>query len=533
MMNAEQVLKRFEAAKQRKQFWEILYNEAFEYAAPHRQLGITGNVEVKGQRKTNVDRVFDSIAQNALDSFISNIQSSLFPPTKKWIRLKPGTQTPEAEYSDRQSELDLITKTMFEFLKVSNFDTEVSVALGDFCAGVGTLMVNKGTKTNPFDFSATHIAQIYLEEGARGRVDGQHRRSSIAVRNIEKTWPDADIDKELRDKINETPDSEVVVIESLLPQKITDFDPDTKKNIETDGYGYTVVIEAGKKQVFSKEYKSNPWITFRWPPLPGEVYARGPLLKATPDIKTLNLVKMLLLKNGSLQTAGVFTALNDGSVNIDNIVMKPGAIIPVESNGGSMGEALKPLQFGSNISLTQFIFNDLVASINKAMFAEPLGDVDAPVRTATEVAYRQQELARRIGAAFGRLQYELMIPLVNRLLFILEDLGLIDLGNFKVDGALISIEYESPLAQAQDMEEVNNIRLYIETMVGFFGPEVGMSMVKIDEVAKVLAQKLRIESKLIPTDDEIEVLKQAMQERATQASLANAGALPPAPAEAA
>ena len=48
---------------------------------------------------------------------------------------------------------------------------------------------------------------------------------------------------------------------------------------------------------------------------PYEIYGRGPCLYALPDIKTLNKVIELNLKNASLSIGGVFTAVDDGVLN--------------------------------------------------------------------------------------------------------------------------------------------------------------------------------------------------------------------------
>ncbi len=54
----------------------------------------------------------------------------------------------------------------------------------------------------------------------------------------------------------------------------------------------------------------------------GEIYGRGPVITALPDIKTLNKVKELVLKNASLAIAGVYTAADDGVLNPNTIRQK-------------------------------------------------------------------------------------------------------------------------------------------------------------------------------------------------------------------
>jgi hypothetical protein len=89
--------------------------------------------------------------------------------------------------------------------------------------------------------------------------------------------------------------------------------------------------------------KGSPWVISRYMKVSGEVYGRGPLLTALPDIKTLNKTLELLLKNASLAVSGAYTAADDGVLNPQTVKIVPGAIIPVARNGGPQGDSLKPL----------------------------------------------------------------------------------------------------------------------------------------------------------------------------------------------
>ena len=75
--------------------------------------------------------------------------------------------------------------------------------------------------------------------------------------------------------------------------------------------------------------KSSPWIVARYMKVAGEVYGRGPLVTAIPDIKTLNkTLELLLLKNASLSIAGVYTAADDGVLNPQTISISAGCYYP-------------------------------------------------------------------------------------------------------------------------------------------------------------------------------------------------------------
>ena len=118
----------------------------------------------------------------------------------------------------------------------------------------------------------------------------------------------------------------------------------------------------------------------------------------------------------------MFTGVSDGIFNPHTVRFQPGAIVPVGSNA-SANPSLMPLQTGNNIQHGSMVVAELQAKIKDAFFASPLGDVTDPVRSATENMLRMQEYLRRAGASFGRLNSELVAPLMNSVLSILAEVN--------------------------------------------------------------------------------------------------------------
>lgn len=517
---AEEICKRFESARGRKALWEELYRDAQEYAAPQRE---TFDEQTPGQPKDGAQLVFDSTAQDAVMSGVSNLHSSLTPPMKRWIELKAGATLEGGD--DLEQALKSITEVLFANLQNSNFDTQIVESYHDLFFGTGALLVFEGTSEKPFEFVNVPLSQLYLEEGPHGRIETAFRMFELSARNIEDQWADAELNDELRDIVNDTPDRKMKFIEATIPERVSVYNKVTDELEEVDGYKYYVLEENSKHMLVERSLRSSPWIIFRWANLPGEIYGRGPVLTALPAIKTLNEQVKILLQSASIATLGMYTVADDGIVNIENIKLGGGALIPVTSNGSQVqGPTLAPLATPGNPNLAQLIIENQQTQIKRILFGDPLGDVNLPVKTATEVSLRQQELAKRIGSAFGKLQYELISPLVNRLLDILDGLGLIDLGEFKVDGNILAIEHVSPLAQAQDEEDILKGIRYLETMAGLYGPQVAMAVLDPFTFGKWLAGELNLDPSLKPTKEQEQVVKQALTQQAAQGQVDAAGA---------
>lgn len=498
-MGAEQFLKQFEAAESRKQPWQKTYEEAMSFAAPQR---------AKNHGKNGFGQVYDSTAITAFQKFASNLQMSLVPPFKKWVNFVPGRLIDSADRPRLAKALEEIRDAFFSYLQVSNFDTQIAESLLDLGLGTGAILVQKGQNGQPLHFTAVPLAQLYLEEGANGTVGSVFRKHNVPAGTIADTWSDASLNKPLQDAATKTPNKDIELIEGTVPARIKVKDKNGK-SVEKDGFIYTVLEPKKKHVLVRREMTSSPWVVFRYSVFPGEVYGRGPLLQALPDIKTLNKTKELILKNASLSVAGAYTVADDGVVNIDNIRIQPGALIPVASNGGGVnGPTLTPLPRSGDFNVGQILIEELRRSVNDMLFADPFGSLDLPTKTATEVALRQQALAKQMGSAFGRLQFELLAPLVNRILHVLEEQGLVDLSDFRVDGGVIDIEHLSPLALAQEQSELTNLLRYGETMTQLFGPQLGLLLTKPHMFAQKVAQLLGVPADMAPTDEDMAALQE-------------------------
>jgi hypothetical protein len=373
------------------------------------------------------------------------------------------------------------------------------------------MMVQPGDDINPLNFIPVPQFLVSFEEGANGQVDNVYRRMRLKGESIMRQWPDAVIPDDLQKKIDQKPTEDLEFIEAtVLDQKRGDF-------------CYHVIHKESKTELVYRRMEESPWIVSRYAKVAGEIYGRGPLITALPDIKTLNKTLELLLKNASLAIAGVYTAADDGVLNPNTVKIIPGAIIPVARNGGPQGESLKPLPRAGDFNVSQIIMNDLRLSIKRILLDESLPPDNMSARSATEVVERMKELSQNLGSAFGRLINETMIPLVTKILRVMDQRGLIDLP-LKVNGLEIKVSAVAPLAMAQSMEDVQNVLQYAQ-IVQQAGPQAAMT-IKTDEMMDFIAEKLGIPQKIRNTKEERMMLQQQTAEMAQQVAQQNPEAIP-------
>ncbi len=496
------LMKRYETAKQHRSSWESHWKECYEYALPQREVF---DHYTEGAKKNT--KIYDSTALIATQRFASRLQSTLVPPFKKWAKLAAGTAIPKEEVNRIEKSLEDVTQTLFSYINQSNLATEVHESFLDLAVGTGALLLDEGEGDDLLKFTAVPLKELLIEDGPMGTVETVFRKHEHPARNIKQVWKRGKCSTAVMELIKDKPDELVPIIEATI------YNPEKKI------YEYVIVEENTKHVIFEDYFEVSPWVVFRWSKVAGERYGRGPIMTALPDIKTANQVVKFVLKNAEKEIVGVYTAVDDGVLNPWTVNIKSGAVIPVAAEG-----SLSPLVSGGNFNVSELILEDLRENIKKALFHDQLGPVDGPTKSATEVSIRQQELMSDIGSSFGRLQMEFINKLIKRAMDILSRAGKI--APIKVGDQLVDIKVISPLAQQQDMDEVNKLAQFVQfaMMVGEDAVRVGLDLEAFPEhIAKLLG----VNPDLVRDKEQREAIKQQMQEEAAMAQAAEAAAQNP------
>lgn len=469
----QEIVDLYTKAKAQRGMWESTWRDCYAYALPQAD-GFTS--------RTTSAQIFDGTAMDAVDQLASSLLANLTPPWSSWFGLKPGPALSNAEAESLSPVLEGAARVMQAHFDRSNFAVEMHQAFLDLVtAGTGTLLFEEATpgQMSAFKFSALPLSSVTLEEHVgTGRLERVFRETDMTLAAIRARFPKAELPEALA---KEDADKKYRIIESALP----DFD---KPFIL-----YSVVL-AGEEnaQLFDAQLPVSPFIAFRWAKAPGDVYGRSPVMKALPDIKTANKVVELILKNASIAVTGIWQADDDGVLNPATIELLPGTIIPKAV--GSAG--LKPLEMPGRFDVSQLVLDDLRARIRHALLIDRLGQIGDRRMTATEVLERSGEMALLLGATYGRLQSELLTPLIQRAWAILRRRG--EVPDIAIDGRNVQLDYRSPLARAQGQRGVQNTINWITTSLAM--GEAAASAIDLASAARFIGESLGVPSDLIRKD---------------------------------
>ena len=468
--------RRHQQARSRRGSWDALWQDCYDYALPLRR----GGAATASGGRVN-ERLFDATAADAAEQLAAALLSQLTPPWSRWFAFQPGRDIPEAQHGAVAAELDKAAELLQAQFDKSNLSVELHQAFLDLVvAGTACLACEEAAlgESSAFRFAAVPLADLALEEGAGGRLDTVFRRQDCSLEQLRLRYPALEQQPWFVSRQQRDPDMRLAVLDCLQPAPAP-----------LHGYLFASLLEDAalddsQAMLAQGRFDHAPFIAFRWLKAPGETYGRSPVMKALPDIKTANKVVELVLKNASIAVTGIWQADDDGVLNPANIKLVPGAIIPKAV--GSSG--LTPLAAPGRFDISQLVLDDLRARIRHALLADSLGQVEAPRMTATEVLERSAAMARQLGATFGRLQAELLFPLVQRSLAILQRRG--EIPPFALDGREVTLVQQSPLARLQSQGDVQGVLSWLQ-QIQALGP-VAMQAVDALRVARWLGRTLGV-----------------------------------------
>jgi hypothetical protein len=497
LSGVEYYRRRYRHARVKADLWISLLEACYHYTVPNRNL-FYWTSQYQGAQKNA--RVYDTTAVSGVNNFVSKLQGSLTPPQQNWAILEPGTDIPEDQKEQVQHQLQETTDIIFNYLRHSNFDLAIHECYYDLAIGTAALICNEGDEASPLLFYSVPAARLAIEENHTGLIDSCYRWwDEIRIADIEIMWPKAKLTPIMKQLLLEDPNASVKnLVEGTM-------------FVRNDKAPYIYILMYESELLLEERMYSSPWITFRWSKVNNEIFGRGPVIDALPSILSLNELARLELAAANFNVSKPFMAYSDGVFNPWTFKIEPNTIIPVSPNSSGQWP-IQPFPDSANPNFMQLTANDLRMQINSLLFADPLGPIEGPQKTATELALRQRNLAEQIGPAFTRLQQEFLSRLINRVIYILQKKGLID--KLVVNGTEIQVRYKSPLTAAQGQQDVQNFLQFYQILQNTQGPESALVNLNPAKFPAWLASKMSVDVTALNTQEEMQAFYEQQSEKA-------------------
>jgi len=496
---AKMVMERYKTLKAQRVTWEDHWQEIADYFLP-RKANITEK-HTKGDKRH--DQIFDGTATHALELLASSLNGMLTNTISPWFVLKFRNQM--AADNDAANEwLETCAKIMQQVFSRSNFQQEIFELYHELLAfGTSAMFITDDVKDD-LRFKTLHISEIFITENEKGLVDSLTRKFQIKNKNIPAMYADANLHRSILADIDKDPYGDTIIIHSVYPND-KPMGYDNSKNMD---YISCHVHEKTGTLLRESGFKEFPYVVPRYlKTSSNEVYGRSPAMNALPDTKMLNTMSKTTIKAAQKQ--------------IDPPLMVPddGFILPIRTVPGGLNfyrsgtrERIEPLQIGSNNPLGLNMEEQRRKAIRENFFVDQLMTVGNQNMTATEVLQRTEEKMRLLGPVLGRLQSELLQPLITRsfnLLFKNNKLPPIpeELGDQDVE-----IEYVSPLAKAQKSQELSSVMRGIEIFGSMQAIAPVFDYIDIDGLVNHIQEVLGLPAKIMRSKAEVQQKQQQKQQ---------------------
>lgn len=496
----ENFMARYKIAKARADEWSALLEACFYYAVPFRNR-FWKPQEYQGDFSNAY--LYDSTGVEATKTFVSKIHTVMCPPQVQWGYLEVDPFDPkidEQNIYDIQMSLNEYMRKLFRYIHKSNFDVVANEAFFDMAVGTGNIVCNPYTDQNPLLFTSIPIDQLAIEEALDGKVRTWFRTwQEIKIIEIPTRWRGAVLSSDLEQRKNQDPNAKVKVVEGVT------YNPERPEA----EYTYSVYAYDGTDEaLYEADMRVNCGTTWRFQKTNNEWWGRGPVMDALPAMMRSNEMAKIEYASANLNVFRPFMGFTDNVFNPNTFKLRPMTVIPIAPIGSQGQVPLIPLPDSSNPAFGQMTLLDLRTQINNLMYADPLGPIDAPARTATELALRQQNLAEKIGPLFTRLQQELLWPILEVAMNTLDEMGI--LPKPRIDGVEIMFEYRSPLALAKGQQDMAILTQFVQVMQGIVGPDVTQIFINNEEAPFVAADMLQLDTRFLNSKEKIKVEAQKM-----------------------
>ena len=492
---AKQLKDNLSRLQEKRSNWESHWQEVSDYMLP-RKAEITKE-RTRGDKRHTL--IYDATAIHALELLAASLHGMLTSSANKWFSLR-FKETDLNSIDEAKEWLEDATSRMYDAIAKSNFQQEIFECYHDLIAfGTACLMIEE----DPDDvllFSARHIKELYIQENKKGYVDTIYRRFKMPSQAAADKFGIENVSRDLVNKAKKNPFDDVQLVHVVKPR--LDFDPgkQDKKNMPFQ----SIYMEYESGHIISiGGFKESPYVIPRYLKASTEQYGRSPGMNALPDVKVLNKMVENSLKAAAKQIDPPLLIPDDGM--LAPVRMSPGSINYYRS--GSR-DRIEPLNINANNATTLNSENQRRDAIVKMFHVDQLVISENRNMTATEVLQRQEEKMRILGPVLGRLQSELLSPLIIRIFNIMLRQGLFQPAPDILQSQELNIEYVSPMALAQRSQELQSIMRGLE----LFG-SLGQTMPVMDYIdengfIKQIIDILGLPAKMIKSDAQVQEIRE-------------------------
>jgi hypothetical protein len=483
---------------------EPLLDECYRLTMPQRRLFSSDRDGTEADAE-----LYDETGVVGAHEGASRIHAGVVPAYSHFAGLEGDATVPRESIDAVNADLAEIQEFMFDVIWGSNFSPEAFEMIQDMMISTGIMLV-EASDHGIITHKALPPTECATLAGPTGEITELYRQRKVRAKHLPGMYG-SEISAGAAKLAREDGDKAINLVDAITWDPVTE----TARQVS--------FVDEGDHLLKDRTwlgYGAKPFVALRFNTVSGESAGRGPVMNALAAMKTANTVVEFVLQHAALTMVPPFHYDDDGSLPIGDLQMLPGVGIPRAP--GTRG--IEPIAMGgSGFNVSDIILADQRTNIKRALFNDMLSDPNKTPATAYEVSERMADLAHRMGAPAARIHFDFIQPYARRVLWLLEERGLITLP--VENGRAVRVRATSPLAKAQESQDVQSLVRYHQISAGVFGPQ--LAALQYDEVKMMpwLRDRMSVPSMLFlpPAEAQKRVAQMSQQMVAAQ------GGQPPGP----
>ena len=462
--------------------------------------------------------VFDSTAILAASTLASSVHGALTSPNTRWFDFR--YRLAQLNGVDAAVEwLQACSERVWYALQESDFNLQINEAYQDLVSFGTSCLVEEAeseTEWKGVDFSTLPIREIYFEQNHKGGILRFYRRYQWTPLQILDKFGEELCPEHVKEKAKQPAqaDNKLTVIFAIYPRKGKENANTSKMLTPKQRPFESKYILHENAEMIGEEggYYEMPAFMPRWLKTSGSMWGYGPGTIAISDVMTLNTMVEQRL-------AAAAKVIDPPSLVTERGLMSDLDLTPGGQTVVRDANSIKPYESGARFEVADQLIMDLRININKMFLVDRLELKESPAMTATEVNARFDLMQRLLGPVLGRLQTDLLDPMITRTFKILARAGQFpqmpqELEGFDPD---VDIEYIGPMARAQKSDSISMITQWSSMMAEMSAvyPETAI-LVDGEKMGRELASAMNVPATIIRSKEEVKEIADAAEQAALE-----------------
>lgn len=501
------------------------YKDLARFIAPWRSRFSSAESNQGGKKNQSI---INNAASRAARILASGIHTGVTSEARKWFRLT--TPDPSlAEHGAVKQWLSDVEDRVLAAMAKSNLYNVLPgryYDLGVF--GTAPMHVEEDTQDIIRAYPYT-VGRYFLDVSDRLEVDTAFRERSMTVRQMVKKFGLKSCSKPVqREYAKGDYDCRHDVVQVVEPREEYDASQAGEKNLPIRSCWFEKNADTGTGILRESGYAEQPVIAPRWDVTDDDVYGHSPGMEALGDIKSLQTYERQKAK-------AVDKIVDPPMKGPASLRGRPASLIPGSITYLEDGANRAPFEpavviHPQAVTVASQAGLECRERVDASFFADlwlMMSEESEPQKTAREIAERHEEKLLQLGPVMGRLERELLSPLIARVFGILDRAGYLPPPPPELQGQDIRIQFISIMSQAQKMVEGSSAVQLVQLLTAIAPiKEDIVDKVDLDELVAQYNDALGLRPNLIVPEDQVQQTRQQRaQAQAQQAQAEQAAAM--------